>query len=121
MNIRGTALLIALSASASIRAEHTVPSADVLTAMGLGELKFLTDQQASTIRGRGFKSGDILDGFEHFEASKAAFAEHVAEFRDRIEDHTFAGAAKFAKWKDGFAKDVAKYHAKVGAFQQRIH
>jgi hypothetical protein len=89
--------------------------------MGLAGLQILSDREASAIRGLGFEPGSHLAGFESYQLSKTEFQEHVAEFRARIEIHTFAGAARFKNSIENFHEHVTKFHDKVSHFKHKIH
>jgi hypothetical protein len=89
--------------------------------MGLARLQILSDREASTIRGRGFEPGSQLAGFESYQQSKAEFKDHVADFRERIKEHTFAGTATFKKSKENFQKHVKKFRDAVCDFKHKVH
>ena len=118
---RLAAFMILITTYAAARAEQGTPSTTVLADMGLAQLQLLSDTDALAIRGRGFEPGSHLVGFEHFQQSKAEFHEHVADFRDRIDGHTFAGAAGFKEAKRDFHKHVKKFHDAVRDFRHKIH
>jgi hypothetical protein len=118
---RAAALMIVLSMYSATRAEQGAPSSTVLADMGLAGLQILSDREASAIRGHGFEPGSHLAGFESYQLSKFEFQEHVAEFRDRIKHHTFAGAVRFKTSIDGFHGHVTKFHDKVSRFKLKIH
>jgi hypothetical protein len=119
--MRATTLLIVLLISVAARAEQGAPSSTVLSDMGLADLQILTDREASAIRGFGFDPGSHLAGFEHYQLSKTEFKERVAEFRDRIKNHTFKGAVRFKDSIDDFHDHVRKFHDKVAHFKHKIH
>ena len=118
---RAAALMIILTMYAAARAESETPSTTVLADMGLTGLQILSDREASAIRGLGFEPGPHLAGFESYQLSKAKFKEHVAEFRERIKNHTFAGKARFKNSIEKFHKHVKKLHDKVKHFKHKIH
>ncbi len=118
---RAAALMIVLTIYSAARAELGTPSSTVLADMGLAGLQILSDREATAIRGHGFEPGSHLAGFENYQLSKVEFQEHVAEFRDRIKNHTFAGTVRFKNSIDDFHEHVTKFHDKVSRFKLKIH
>jgi hypothetical protein len=118
---RAATLMIVLTMYVTARAEQGMPSKAVLADMRLSGLQILSDHEASAIRGHGFEPGSHLAGFQHYQQSKAKFKEHVAEFRERIKNHTFAGKARFKNSIEKFHKHVKKLHDKVKHFKHKIH
>ena len=95
--------IVALSASLA-RAEGNQPSQDTLSAMGLGGLAVMSDDEAMSIRGMGFKGGnrssvsvfgnsfatiDTPIGGAHSENGYTAEGKHFAKGSNK----SFAGAA----------------------------
>jgi hypothetical protein len=115
------ALAIVFVMCAAAQADQRAPSVQVLAEMGLAGLQTISDSEALAIRGRGFDPSTALAGFESYEQSKVEFQTRVAEFRARIENHSFRGAARFANSKENFRKHVTSFQGAANRFKQKIH
>jgi hypothetical protein len=118
---RVASLILVVAMCVTTHAGQETPSNAVLAEMGLSGLVILSDREASVIRGLGFEPGSHLAGFESYQQSKADFKETVAEFRERIKHHTFAGTAGFKKSQENFHRHVQRFHEAVKEFKHKIH
>jgi hypothetical protein len=94
--IAGT--LVAMNFNAVAIAEDSRPSQGVLNAMGLGGLTVITDDEALSVRGHGFKQGSLVNAFgnsfatidtplgtSHSENGYASDGQHIAFGKNRSE------------------------------------
>jgi hypothetical protein len=95
------------------QAEQGRPNQQTLADMGLGSLRVISDVEAQAIRGAGFNPAEFLNGFAHYEQSKAEFRARVKAFQDRIDAHFFKNTASFQKHKAEFQSRVVKFRSKI--------